>query len=206
MAIFFVRHAESLANAGGVTMPHETIPLSDTGRKQADALAALLPATPSAVLVSGMVRTWQTATPYCARVGMEPRKHTLLNEFSLIDSALIAGMDGAQRRLFVRDYWDNPDPHRCWGAEADTFAEFVERVRTFMARLDELADSSVVFGHGIWLIMLHWLLQGNQTRTASDMQAFQRYRLAFAMPNCAIFRLECLKPSGWTIEALPYGM
>jgi broad specificity phosphatase PhoE len=199
MAILFIRHAESAANAGGVTMPHAAIPLSEQGRMQANALAVMLPTSPSAVLVSGMVRTRQTAAPYCARVGMEPREHVGLNEFSLIDAALIAGMDGTQRRQFVSDYWDNPDPHRRWGADADTFIEFTERVRGFIAQLDELADSSVIFGHGIWLIMLHWLLHGNEARTGSDMAAFQRYRQAFQMPNCAVFRLKRLISSGWTI-------
>jgi broad specificity phosphatase PhoE len=201
MAVFFVRHAESLANAGGVTMPHAAIPLSATGRKQAAALAARLPATPSAVLVSRMVRTWQTAAPYCASIGMEPRQDAALDEFSLIDDSLIAGMDGAERRRFVGDYWRHPDPHRRWGAKADTFAEFAGRVQDFIARLDELADLSVIFGHGIWLIMLHWLMAGKPTLTASDMQAFQRYRLDFAMPNCATFKLERSKSSAWTIAA-----
>ena len=39
--IYFVRHRGSTANAGGVTMPHLEIPLSDLGRRQA-ALATLL--------------------------------------------------------------------------------------------------------------------------------------------------------------------
>ena len=67
MSIVFVRHAESVSNAGGITMPHETIPLSEKGREQAQTLAASLPPAPAAVLVSGMVRTHETAAPYCAR-------------------------------------------------------------------------------------------------------------------------------------------
>ena len=196
--ILFVRHAESLANAGGITMLHHAIPLSDTGRKQATALVAVLP-EPSAVLVSGMVRTQQTAAPYCARFGIVPQTRSELDEFSMIDPALIDGMNGPQRRLFVRDYWDSPDPNRRWGEQADTFAEFVERVQSFTAQLAELADGSVIFGHGIWLIMLHWLTQEHQARTAADMLAFQRYRQAFAMPNCAIFKLERYGPD-WRVS------
>jgi broad specificity phosphatase PhoE len=202
MTILFVRHAESLSNAGGVTMPHAAIPLSEKGMAQAVALADLLPASPVAVLVSGMARTRQTAMPYCLRFGVKPQEHAGLDEFSVIDATLIAGMDGEQRRQFVRRYWDHPDPHRRWGEGADTFAGFVERVRSFIAQLDGIADSSVIFGHGIWLIMLHWLLQGNPARTADDMGAFQRYRLAFAMPNCATFGLDRQKPSGWGIQAV----
>lgn len=53
-----------------------------------------------------------------------------------------------------------------------------------------LPDTTVVFGHGIWLIMLHWLLAEHPAEPPADMQAFQRYRLDFAMPNCAAFSLE----------------
>ncbi|MDR2196021.1 MAG: histidine phosphatase family protein [Gallionellaceae bacterium] len=200
MAILLVRHAESFANAGGVTMPHGAIPLSDAGRQQAAALAALLPSAPAAIRVSTMLRTRQTAEPYCALVGIAPQEYALLDEFSLVDPALIEGMDGAQRRLFVRRYWEKPDPLHRWGEQADTFAEFAGRVDDFIAKLDEIEDASVIFGHGIWLIMLHWLLRGNSTKTADDMIAFQRYRLAFAMPNCAAFKLENDKQTGWHID------
>ncbi len=200
--MIFVRHAESVSNAGGVTMPHEAIPLSERGRQQAVALVDALPAAPTAVLVSGMVRTHQTAAPYCARFDLAPRQHVGLNEFSVIDANLIAGMDGPQRRLFVRDYWDSPDPHRRWGAKADTFVEFEAHVRSFIGELDSLADSTVIFGHGIWLGMLHWLLLGNRVRDADDMRAFQRFRNALAMPNCAAFELEG-RNGGWRLRALP---
>lgn len=50
----FIRHAESVSNAGGVTMPHEAIPLSDLGHLQAQKLAALRSVPPVAVLVSSM--------------------------------------------------------------------------------------------------------------------------------------------------------
>lgn len=197
--MIFVRHAESLSNAGGVTMPHEAIPLTECGRQQAEAMADALPAAPAAVLVSGMVRTHQTAAPYCARNGLTPRQHAGLNEFSVIDADLIAGMDRPQRRLFVRDYWDRPDPHRRWGTKADTFVEFEARVRNFIDGMDCIADSSVIFGHGIWLGMLHWLLLGNQTSTADDMRAFRVFQLALAMPNCAVFKVS-LCDGAWIIQ------
>ncbi len=200
VALIFIRHAESVSNAGGVTMPHEAIPLSERGMQQAETLADALPAAPAAVLVSGMVRTHQTAAPYCARFGVTPQEHAGLNEFSIVDSDLIAGMDGPQRRLFVRDYWDNPDPHRRWGEKADTFAEFEARVRGFTGELDRLAESTVIFGHGIWLAMLHWLLLGKRVRDADDMRAFQRFRLELPMPNCATFRLTRSHAYGWQIR------
>lgn len=202
MAVIFIRHAQSVSNAGWMTMPHKTIPLTEKGHQQAAALAASLTIAPAAVLVSEMVRTHQTAAPYCARFDVVPQQHTGLNEFSVVDADLIAGLDGPQRRLFVRDYWNNPDPYRRWGATADTFIEFEARVRGFVDELDRIADLTVVFGHGIWLGMLHWLLLGNRVRTADEMLAFHHFQLALPIPNCAVFCVSHID-GRWQIQPVP---
>jgi broad specificity phosphatase PhoE len=48
----FVRHAQRVANAGGVTMEHALILLSPLGVAQAACVAERRPAEPSKVLVS----------------------------------------------------------------------------------------------------------------------------------------------------------
>ena len=117
----FVRHGESVANAGGMTMPHHAIPLSATGRQQATELPALIDVQPSVVLVSNMIRTHETAAPFCERHAIVPKINPTLDEFSVIDPALIEGMDGAQRKPFVKSYWDDPQPHKRLGDKADMF-------------------------------------------------------------------------------------
>lgn len=61
--IYIIRHAESLANSGGRSLPDREIPLSETGQKQAENLIARLPAIPC-IFTSEFLRTQQTATPY----------------------------------------------------------------------------------------------------------------------------------------------
>ncbi|MCG7656426.1 histidine phosphatase family protein [Wielerella bovis] len=41
--IYFIRHAQSLANAGGISLPERDIPLSDLGKQQAAELVFRLP-------------------------------------------------------------------------------------------------------------------------------------------------------------------
>jgi broad specificity phosphatase PhoE len=187
--IIFIRHAESVANAGGVTMAHDAIPLSELGHLQARELAAALNVRPSAILVSGMVRTHQTAAPLCERFGLTPQVHVGLNEFSVIDPALIQGLDGQQRKPFVKAYWDDPDPLRRLGECADTFAEFDARVSAFLVEMDRLPDRAVICGHGIWFGLLLWRIQGNDVNDAAGMHAFRRFQQALPMPNCAVFTL-----------------
>lgn len=91
--LLFIRHAESLANAGGVTMPNHLIPLSPYGYNQARQLADALDVTPSGVLISAFLRTQETAKAFCERVSVVPVVHPLLHEFCTIDPALIADMN-----------------------------------------------------------------------------------------------------------------
>lgn len=199
--ITFVRHGESESNAGGITMPHDAIPLSALGRRQAVALANALNVKPSAVFVSRFTRTHETAAPFCKRYGVTPQIHHGLHEFSVIDPALIEGLNGDQRKPFVKNYWDDPDPHRRLGQNADTFVEFEARVRSFMANMEAMPDGVVVFGHGIWFGLLNWLSLGYRVRDASEMRAFRRFQQALPMPNCATFTLTHAGGPRWSIQA-----
>jgi broad specificity phosphatase PhoE len=197
----FIRHAESLANAGGVTMPNDQIPLSPYGHNQARQLADLLDVTPSSILVSVFPRTQETARPFCERVAMVPVVHPLLHEFCTIDPVLIAGMDLEQRRPITEGYWNEADPDKRMGEDAETFHEFAARVAGFEKELDGLADATVIFGHGMWLALLVWHLLGFSTQGSSAMRAFRRFQLALPMPNCAVYALERSASGNWSARA-----
>jgi len=203
--MIFVRHGQSTANAGGITMAHADIPLSPFGRLQAkavaDELATRLIVQPTAVLVSSMVRTWQTAGPLCARYGLTPVVHPELDEFSVIDPVLIAGLKGEQRKHFVKAYWDEAVPHRRLGDQADTFAEFEDRVWRFLVGLPAVPDGAVVFGHGIWFAMLVWQILGYRAIDASGMRAFRRFQQSLPIPNCAVFSLANFGDDRWSVKA-----
>jgi alpha-ribazole phosphatase len=196
----FIRHGESVANAGGITMPDREIPLSERGWRQAQALAETLELEPSTILVSRLLRAQQTAAPFCQRVGMRPVENPLLDEFAVIDPDLIEGLDGAQRRPFTQAYWQDPDPHRRLGQAADTFAEFSRRVEDFLEGLAALPDATVVFGHGIWFSLLTWRLQGHRAEDAEDMRCFRRFQLSAPIPNGAVFRLTQTGKAGWSVQ------
>lgn len=107
MRLTLIRHAQSVANAGGLTQPHLAIPLTAHGHTQARALGARLTGPAPVVTVSRFVRAQQTAGPYCQRFNLDPQVDADLDEFSLIDAALIAGLDGVQRKPFVQAYGAN---------------------------------------------------------------------------------------------------
>ena len=104
MPLYCVRHGQSVANAGGLTMEHSAIPLSPLGIAQAAALATVLDVKPSCVLVSSYLRAIETAEPFCARHDCLPEIHPLLHEFSALDANGLQGMTGAERRPLADAY------------------------------------------------------------------------------------------------------
>jgi broad specificity phosphatase PhoE len=197
----FVRHGQSVANAGGVTMEHALIPLSPLGEAQAACVADLLPAEPSRVLVSPYIRARDTARPYCLRVGREAEVQPLLQEFSAIDPGLLEGMTGVERRPIADAYWQAADPVVRMGVNADTFLEFDSRVRSFILELPGLPDNSIVFGHGIWFALLWWRLRGFRVEDSNGMRAFTDFRRQLPMPNCAVYALERTALGPWNVTA-----
>ncbi|ARU05760.1 hypothetical protein CCO03_14660 [Comamonas serinivorans] len=201
-SVWFVRHGESTANAGGMTLAHADIPLTERGLRHAQALVDWLPATPGQLLCSPFHRARQTAQPYATRVRMAPTPHTLLHEFDAIDPALLAGMDGSQRRPVADAFWARGNAHERMGQAAETFAEFAGRVHTFMlTTLPGLPDQSVAFGHGQWMGMLAWLLLGFEPLADGGMARFRRFTQGLPMPNGAIYIAQELAPGQWRLQA-----
>ena len=186
--LYLIRHAQSVANAGGISLPEREIPLSALGREQAAQLVFRLPEH-RAVFVSEIQRTQETAVPYCARYGIAPQVLPVLNEFSCLSMDLIGGMNGEQRRPLAQAYWQRADVNECTGRGADSFAQFSERVARFLQQWDALPDGSLLFGHGIWIGLLAWRLLGFQAACSADMTAFRRFQTALPMPNAAVWRL-----------------
>lgn len=198
--ITFVRHGQSTANAGGLTMAHDAIPLTTLGHRQAQALAVALQVTPTRIVVSGYSRTHDTARPFCDKVGMAPQVEPLLNEFSTIDPALMQGMDGKQRAPMADAYWQAADPLQRMGTHAETFVEFDQRVSAFMQKLDGLPDQTVVFGHGMWLGMLVWKLLGFKSADSLAMRAFRGFQIGLPLPNCVVYQLREVAPGEWRAQ------
>lgn len=195
--LHFVRHGQSVANAGGVTMEHAEIPLSPLGERQASRLARILQISPSRVLTSKFLRARETAVPFCEKAGCEAEIHPLLHEFETLDPDTIRGMTGEQRRPIADAYWQRGDLYERAGPRAETFDEFDDRVTNFMGSMESLPDGCVVFGHGMWIGLMLWKLAGFGVVDSRDMKAFRRFQLGLPMPNCAVYNLESVGAHRW---------
>lgn len=186
-------------------MPNALIPLSPAGRQHARQLADALEITPTGILTSAFLRTRETSEPFCQRWSMRPGVHGLLHEFSILDPVLIEGMDLAARRPLTQAYWDEADPDKRMGENAETFREFADRVMRFQGEMDALPDGTLLFTHGMWLAFLVWRLQGADARIdRAGMRAFRRFQLALPMPNCAVYVVEQPPGGAWAARATAF--
>ena len=189
--IFIVRHAESAANAGGRTGDPATIPITESGARQAERAAQLISTRPAVIVVSRYSRTVQTAAPLSKRYPGVPVERWPVEEFTYLDIAACAGTTYAEREGLRDAYWSRCDPLWADGPRCESFSIFIGRVREFEHALSlrEAAETVVVFTHGLIMQALLWLQQHSSVKTDRvSMQDFDRLRRIISVPNCAVMR------------------
>lgn len=199
--IFLIRHAQSQANAGGVTLENPVVPLTALGALQARTLAALLPKATPAVWSSPFKRALDTAAPYCERLGVTANIHPDLREFEVIDTTFMRGRPFAEREAVLAQYWLAADPDARTGPAGETFREFHARMSRMRSDiLPALADGSVIFGHGLCMALLFWQLWGFEKVDQAAMIHFRRFQLGFPTPNAVTYGLTQVVPGKWAIR------
>src|SRR5947209_5845813 len=108
--VWFIRHSESAANAGGRTREAPTYPLSELGFRQAEQLAAALHAEPDLIVVSPYVRARQTAEPAIRRFPRARVEEWPVQEVQYLDPALCVDTTQEERRALSDAYWQRCDP------------------------------------------------------------------------------------------------
>jgi broad specificity phosphatase PhoE len=200
--IYLIRHAQSQANAGGMTLENPIVPLTALGELQARALAPLLLPTRVRIWSSPFKRTLDTAAPYCARMGVTAAVHDDLREFETVDTVQLRGSPCEERESVVAGYWMKSDPGHRSGPGAETFREFHARVaRASHQFLPTLPDGTIVFAHGMWMALLFWQMWGFTSVDCLSMTLFRRFQLGFPTPNAGVYCLTQVTPGKWLVQA-----
>jgi len=186
--IQLIRHAESVANAGGVSQTPACIPLTDLGHQQAQALLAHFPQAPDLVVVSPFIRTLETANPLLAKFPHVPVETWPVQEFTYLDNEAYRGTTVAQRSPAAQAYWQRGDVRHCHGHGAESFADFMARVDHLIERLSlETRRHIAIFSHGFFISAVLWRCQYPtapvDTRFMGD---YLQNRLANPVPNALI--------------------
>ena len=185
--VWFIRHGESVANAGGRTSEASSYELSELGFRQASQLAVALHGEPDLIVHSPYIRARQTAEPTMRRFGKTAVEEWPVQEVQYLDPAKCVGTTQDERRAFSHEYWERCDPeHAEPGAES--FVVFITRVRQALAGFSQRAERrTFVFSHGQFMSAIAWLaLTRPAILDSTAMLRFYKFIHGYSVPNGSI--------------------
>nr|WP_199159172.1 histidine phosphatase family protein [Pedobacter sp. ASV2] len=147
--VWFIRHAESVANVGLPTSDFGEIGLTIKGFEQADTLAHGINKTPDLIVVTPFLRTQQTAKALIEKYPNVPTEIWPLQEYQFLAQQYCINSTIKQRKPHVDDYWQKCDPEYVQGDGAESFAQFRNRVIKGINDLERRSERFIiVFAHG----------------------------------------------------------
>lgn len=193
---WFIRHSESVANAGARTREAPTYPLSEFGFRQAADFAGALSAEPELIVVSPYTRARQTAEPAIRRFHRAAVEEWPVHEVQYLAPSLCVDTTQDDRHALSLEFWERADPHSV-APGAESFAEFIARAADAIGRLSRRRERRVfVFSHGHFMNAVAWLILTRPgVIDSAAMRRYHRFIHACAVPNCAILPLY-LHPDG----------
>lgn len=200
MKLYLIRHAETESNVRGLldtALPGP--PLTDNGKRQAQALADRLRTEPiSAVYASYATRAQQTAQPLAEALGLEVQAIEGVHEVGVGELEALGGQDAVRTYLQTTQAWTRGELSVAMpGGESgeQVRARFIAAVAELRAKHeaavpDELPDAviALVSHGGVIRLGAEWLSDNVRPEVADQ-------RL---LPNTGIVVLESLPEAGWT--------
>ena len=193
---WFIRHAESEANAGLATTHPTCVKLTNQGYKQAEHIADAFKKQPDTIITSPFIRTQQTANPTMSRFPQSRHSVWQIQEFTYHSLSGYQNTTIEQRRPIAEAYWQREDPFYVDGKGAESFSQFMGRVQKNLSKLIALNnDFTAIFSHEQFIRAILWTVYiGNETaakysESSEGMAQFHRFLKAFSMPNGSIVQL-----------------
>lgn len=188
--IWLIRHAESTANCGIWSNDPEKIGLSAKGQQQAQELAQSLIKEPELIVVSPFLRTLETAQPLLERWPNVPLQTWPIQELVYLSPQHYAAADSTEQSRMIEAYWQRMDPFFQDGQDAESFANFVERLHNFHLRLSAIDVFTLVIGHGQFFKAYLLGLQQPWAATKEWMRYFRSEEISQPLRNCEMLKLE----------------
>ena len=189
--IWFIRHAQSQANAGERTADPALIELTAMGREQGSHLTDLFSRAPDLLVASPYLRARQTAQFVADKHPQVPLEIWPVQEFTYLDRQRCLNTTLAERIPMAREYWDRNDPNYVDGEGPESFAGMMGRVDDMWKRLLAGYDDKwvVVFSHAIFIraALWHWM-GGSERVSEAGMKRFRSFLRAYSIPNGALLK------------------
>jgi probable phosphoglycerate mutase len=189
--VWFIRHGESMANAGEVAVDRGSTLLTGKGQEQAKDVSLKITTRPDLIVMTPYIRTHQTAQPLRERYPDVPCETWDLYEFSALSEDNYINRTWAQRTPLMRAYWERNDPEYVDGTGAESFSAMTQRINAGLARLRERPEKFiVVFAHG-YIIQTTRLMLGKPGLPLKALMKNVPYYMEHSpIENSAIIRVE----------------
>lgn len=187
--VWFIRHGESLSNAGHVVERTATTPLTELGHAQALRVSQSFNKAPDLIVVTPYLRTQLTAIPTLERFPSARRDVWPLHEFSCLSLANYANTTRHQRAPFVKSYWNRRDPDYIDGEGAESFRQMMGRIAEGLNRLRSAPETFItVFTHGHIMRTLRFMIEYPHLSADDLISVMPEYIGHTEIENCSIIR------------------
>lgn len=194
--VIFIRHAESIANAGGKTANIESIELSEKGKQQAIDLANTFKIVPDLVVVSPYIRTQLTANPLIEKLNLtNVEVWEEVKELTYLDRVKYANTNEKERHEGVIEFWERNDPDWRDPNGAESFNDLMLRVEHTLVKLMDVKlkyDNIVIFTHGQFLLALRMYLKYPDLTEKELMSKFMDEYWSYPILNVQQFTIDDL--------------
>ena len=157
---YFIRHAQSEANLHEIFASRQDFPLSEKGRRDADAIAAELKeiAELDRIVCSPLIRARQTAGPVAKAFGLEIETEERITEQELGIFSGLGYADLDERPDYMHDHTKRwkwiPD------GGGESYEMIFQRLEPFFQRLENCADENILFvTHAVTMRIIKAILE-----------------------------------------------
>lgn len=188
--VWLVRHGQSAANAGLPTDHPSNIPLTDVGVAQSLDLAEQIVCPPRWIAVSPFRRTTDTATPSIIKFPDSLVSVWPIQELTYLSPVRCRGTCAADRQDWAKAYWAASNPHAVDGEGAESFIEFMCRVKNLAFLLKHTKGFGIVVGHGMFLKAFLLGLEHGFDASSCAMRRFRSLESDQPLHNGQIIQLS----------------
>jgi len=187
--IWFIRHGQSKANADFNFKADDfsagDVLLSEKGNKQAEELLKHFSDAPDLVITSPYVRTKETAKPLMSKYTGIRHEEWPIHEFTYLSSKRCFNTTFLEREPWKDEYWENSNPEHHDGDGAESFVDFMNRVRETIEKIKKRRENFIVlFSHNYTIAAIRYILEKNPKKITSEvMKDFKKYFKANPIPN-----------------------
>ncbi len=188
----FIRHAESVANAGEKTQDPVSTALSAKGVVQAEEFAKTIVTAPTLLVSSPFDRARNTALPVARRFPAVPLEEWAIQEFTYLSPDKYHGTTVQDRMANAAIYWERGDSLFVDGPGAESFQNLIKRCEATVERLKKIPSGTVLlFSHQQFVSAIRWHLEGRfKMVNATTMREFRRFLVEQPIENCGRYEVN----------------